>query len=284
MNILQSPREIQQTADALRREGKRIGLVPTMGYLHEGHASLIRIARAKSDIVITTIFVNPMQFAPGEDFSRYPRDLERDKKIAKSAGTDILFTPTSDDIYPRDFNSQVYVDNLSTLLEGKFRPMHFRGVTTIVAKLFHLTKPSLAVFGQKDIQQAVIIRKMVKDLDFGIEIIIGPTVREPDGLAMSSRNVYLTESERKQSTVLHRSLRQAETDIHAGERNAGTITGKMIEMISAQPSARIDYVSVSDPVNLQDVATLRSSSEVIVSLAVRFGSTRLIDNIIVPVP
>ncbi len=284
MKIVHDPAEIQRIADSLRCLGKRVGVVPTMGYLHDGHASLMRIARSSSDAVISTIFVNPLQFAPTEDFSRYPRDLERDTAIARAAGTDYLFTPAEKDLYPNDYFTQVYVDNLSSLLEGKFRPAHFRGVTTIVAKLFNLTKPHLAVFGQKDIQQLVIVKKMVKDLNFDVEIVTAPIVREPDGLAMSSRNVYLTEAERKESTVLNRSLRQAEADIRSGEKNPGIILGKMREMISAQPSARIDYVAISDPATLLDVPVLKPPSEVIVSLAVRFGSTRLIDNTIVAVP
>jgi pantoate--beta-alanine ligase len=284
MKVVQSLDEMRQTAESLRCHGERIGVVPTMGYLHEGHASLIRLTRGKSDCVITTIFVNPMQFAPGEDFSRYPRDLKRDIELAGPAGTDILFTPSAEDIYQQDFITEVYVQNLSSLLEGKFRPTHFRGVTTIVAKLFHLTKPHLAVFGQKDIQQSVIIKKMVKDLNFDVEIVVGPIVREPDGLAMSSRNVYLTESERKQSTVLYRALKQAEAGIHSGERSAETVIKKMTETISTQPAARIDYISVSDPLTLSDIPTLQRSSEIIVSLAVRFGSTRLIDNVVVAVP
>lgn len=284
MKIIQSPAEIQRLADLLRCQGKRIGVVPTMGYLHEGHASLMRIARSQSDAVISTLFVNPLQFAPSEDFSRYPRDLDRDTRIAESAGTDFLFTPADADLYPPEYCTQVSVSNLSSLLEGKFRPTHFRGVTTIVAKLFNLTKPHLAVFGQKDIQQVVILGKMVKDLNFDIEIVVGPIVREPDGLAMSSRNVYLTESDRKQSTVLNRSLRLAEADISSGEKNPARILGKMRELISAQPAARIDYVAISDPASLLDVPALKPSTEVIVSLAVRFGSTRLIDNTVVTVP
>ena len=284
MKIIRSLHEMQQSAEALRRSGKRIGVVPTMGYLHEGHASLMRIARRQSDHVITTIFVNPMQFAPNEDYARYPRDLDRDIQIAESAGTDILFTPEANEIYPNGYLTHVHVEQLSTLLEGKFRPTHFKGVTTVVAKIFHLTKPHLAVFGQKDIQQVMIIKKMVKDLDFDIEIIVGPTVREPDGLAMSSRNVYLKEAERQQSTVLHRSLRHAENRIESGERNAQIIIDEVNRLISAQPAATIDYISIADPVTLQELRTIQPSTEAIVSLAVRFGSTRLIDNIMVKVP
>jgi pantoate--beta-alanine ligase len=189
MRIISKDKEMQKVADELRKEGKIIGVVPTMGYLHEGHLSLIRLAKEKSDVVITTIFVNPLQFAPNEDYDRYPRDFERDVKLAQSAGCDIIFHPSVEEMYPQNFLTYVEVDKLTKVLEGEFRPTHFRGVTTVVAKLFNITKPHIAVFGQKDAQQALIIKQIVRDLNFDIEIIVAPIVREPDGLAMSSRNV-----------------------------------------------------------------------------------------------
>ncbi len=283
MRIIASLTEIQKVAESLRQQGKTIAVVPTMGFLHEGHASLIRIARAKADAVITTIFVNPTQFAPNEDFNRYPRDLERDIHTASAAGSDILFTPSAEVMYPAGYRTMVVVEELSARLEGSFRPTHFRGVTTVVAKLFHLTKPNYAVFGQKDAQQVVIVKKMVADLNFDLEIIVGPTIRENDGLAMSSRNVYLTESERRQATVLRRALQLGESKINAGEREVELVLGAMQELILAEPAAKIDYVSIADPETLEECSRLRSGREVLISLAVRFGSTRLIDNCTVTV-
>jgi len=284
MNIVIGLREMSGIADRLRSEGKRIALVPTMGALHEGHASLIRLARGKADVVVTSLFVNPAQFAPGEDFSRYPRNLTGDTELAQKAGSDMLFTPSAGEMYPGDFRTYVGVDELSTLLEGKFRPTHFRGVATVVAKLFHCVKPHIAVFGQKDAQQVVILRKMVQDLNFDIQIVVAPIVREPDGLAMSSRNVYLTPAERRDSTVLHRSLQSAVQQIGAGERNPSAILQTMTRVISGVRSTAIDYISIADPVTLRERTSLTAGDEVLISLAVRIGSTRLIDNCLITVP
>ncbi len=274
---------MQRAADVFRAGSKVIGVVPTMGYLHEGHLSLIRLAKQRSDVVITTIFVNPTQFAPHEDFSKYPRDLDRDTRLAETAGNDILFVPSVDEIYAAPYQTFVEVKDLTSVLEGKARPTHFRGVTTIVAKVFNITKPRVAVFGQKDAQQAAVIRKMTKDMNFDVEVVIGPIVREPDGLAMSSRNVYLSPDERKQSVVLSASLRRAEEIIASGERTSSMITGEMLRMIAAQPSAMVDYVSIAQDLTLEEVSELRSGMTVLVSLAVRFGPTRLIDNTLVEV-
>lgn len=254
-----------------------------MGYLHEGHLSLIRIAKEKSDVVITTIFVNPLQFAPNEDYDKYPRDLERDVKLAQSAGCDIIFHPSVEEMYPENFLTYVEVEKLTKVLEGEFRPTHFRGVTTVVAKLFNITKPHIAVFGQKDAQQALIIKQMVRDLNFDIEIIVAPIVREPDGLAMSSRNVYLSESERKDATVLYQSLKLAEKLIEEGERNSGVIISKMEELIKSKPTAKIDYIAIVDPNTLEKVENLSEGKEYLIALAVRIGSTRLIDNTLVKI-
>jgi pantoate--beta-alanine ligase len=254
-----------------------------MGYLHEGHLSLIRLAKEKSDVVITTIFVNPLQFAPNEDYDRYPRDFERDVKLAQSAGCDIIFHPSVEEMYPQNFLTYVEVDKLTKVLEGEFRPTHFRGVTTVVAKLFNITKPHIAVFGQKDAQQALIIKQMVRDLNFDIEIIVAPIVREPDGLAMSSRNVYLSDSERKDATVLYESLKLAEKLIENGERNSKNIILKMEELIKSKPTAKIDYIAIVEPETLEKVETLSEGKEYLIALAVRIGSTRLIDNTIVKI-
>jgi pantoate--beta-alanine ligase len=283
MRIISKVKEMQKVADELRKEGKIIGVVPTMGYLHEGHLSLIRLAKEKSDVVITTIFVNPLQFAPNEDYDRYPRDFERDVKLAQSAGCDIIFHPSVEEMYPQNFLTYVEVDKLTKVLEGEFRPTHFRGVTTVVAKLFNITKPHIAVFGQKDAQQALIIKQMVRDLNFDIEIIIAPIVREPDGLAMSSRNVYLSDSERKDATVLYESLKLAEKLIENGERNSKNIILKMEELIKSKPTAKIDYIAIVEPETLEKVETLSEGKEYLIALAVRIGSTRLIDNTIVKI-
>jgi pantoate--beta-alanine ligase len=283
MRIISKVKEMQKVADELRKEGKIIGVVPTMGYLHEGHLSLIRLAKEKSDVVITTIFVNPLQFAPNEDYDRYPRDFERDVKIAQSAGCDIIFHPSVEEMYPQNFLTYVEVDKLTKVLEGEFRPTHFRGVTTVVAKLFNITKPHIAVFGQKDAQQALIIKQMVRDLNFDIEIIVAPIIREPDGLAMSSRNVYLSDSERKDATVLYESLKLAEKLIENGERNSKNIILKMEELIKSKPTAKIDYIAIVEPETLEKVETLSEGKEYLIALAVRIGSTRLIDNTIVKI-
>lgn len=283
MNIISSVREMQLEAERLRHAGKKIAVVPTMGFLHEGHLSLMRIARTY-DIVMSTIFVNPTQFAPHEDFSKYPRNLERDSELAESAGTDILFTPSISEIYQQNHRTFIDVEKLTTVLEGKSRPTHFRGVTTIVAKLFNITKPHVGVFGQKDVQQVVVIQRMIRDLNFDIEILVGPTVREPDGLAMSSRNVFLSESERAQSTVLFRSLRHAEELLRSGERHVSRIVSAMNEMITHQPSAKIDYLSIADVTSLEELSDVQERSNLVISLAVWFGTTRLIDNIQVSLP
>ena len=274
---------MQSTSDQLRVDGKRIGVVPTMGYLHTGHLSLMRIARQHSDVVISTIFVNPTQFSPNEDFSTYPRDIERDTTLASSAGTDILFTPETKEMYPVHYFTYVDVEKITGVLEGKFRPTHFRGVTTIVVKLFNITKPHVAVFGQKDAQQAVVIKQMAKDLNFDILIIVAPIVREADGLAMSSRNVYLSSVERKEALVLSRSLKLAEQLIAQGGHQSSMVMKEMNKLITAQPSAHIDYISIADPVTLQEKSELTPGETVLISLAVRIRTTRLIDNTLVTV-
>ena len=281
MKIISSIREMQKTADELRLQGKRIGVVPTMGYLHEGHLSLVKHAREKSDVVILTIFVNPTQFGPSEDFKRYPRDFERDCRLAEGAGCDILFTPETAEMYPQLFLTYIEVEKLSKMLEGKFRPTHFRGVTTVVAKLFNITKPHVAVFGQKDAQQAIIIKRMARDLNFDIEIIAAPIIRELDGLAMSSRNVYLDPVERTEAPLLRRSLDLAENMVRKGERDVKKIIEGMETLITSKKNATLDYVAVVDPDSLADLRELESKRQVLIAVAIRIGNTRLIDNTLI---
>lgn len=273
--------EMQATSERFRRDGKRIGVVPTMGYLHEGHLALVRSAKLHADVVITTLFVNPTQFGPKEDFSRYPRDFDRDLSLASRAGTDILFAPETDQMYPQGYATYVDVQGVTDVLEGKSRPGHFRGVATIVAKLLAITKPHVAVFGQKDAQQVAVIRQMVRDLNIDLQLIIAPTVREPDGLAMSSRNVYLTPEQRKEAVVLSESLALAEQRVQQGIRACGAILDAMSDYIHAHSSGEIDYISIADNRSLRELEGIESGQEVLISLAVKFGSTRLIDNIVI---
>jgi pantoate--beta-alanine ligase len=282
VRILKTIREMQEVSEKLRCEGKKIAVVPTMGYLHSGHTSLIERAGSLADIVITTIFVNPTQFGPNEDFTRYPRDFEHDKVVAHTAGSDIIFYPDAEEMYPKGFDSIVEVEEASNVLEGKFRPKHFRGVTTVVAKLLNITKPHIAIFGQKDAPQSFIIRKMIKDLNFDIDIIIVPIVREADGLAMSSRNIYLNETERKNALVLFRSLRHAADRIKQGERSIALLRKEMLNIIQSGAPAQIDYIAFINPSTFSETEYL-NRPEILVALAVRFGSTRLIDNILIPI-
>ena len=283
MKIITTIHEMQQTVDELRQIRKKLGVVPTMGYLHEGHLSLIHLAKQHADVVITTLFVNPAQFGPTEDFDKYPRDFGRDKKLAESAGTDILFAPSNEEMYPAGYLTVVDVGRITTVLEGKIRPTHFRGVTTVIAKLFNITKPDVAVFGQKDAQQAIVIQQMVRDLNFDVRIMIAPIVRESEGLAMSSRNVYLSEVERKESVVLHQSLQLAKKLIEYGERNCSLIISEMKKLISANLSAKIDYISITEAETLEELSVLQDGNQALISLAVRFGTTRLIDNILLTI-
>lgn len=272
---------MQQESDLLRARGKRIGLVPTMGYLHEGHLSLVREAKQQSDIVVMSIFVNPTQFAPSEDFEDYPRDFNRDVKLAETAGCDIIFYPDVNHVYPMNYLTFVTVEKITEVLCGASRPAHFRGVTTIVAKLFNIVKPHLAVFGQKDAQQAIVIKRLVEDLNFNIQIIVAPIIREEDGLAMSSRNIYLTPGQRKQATILYQSLMAAKKLIEAGERKAQAIKAHIREIIETQPEAVIDYIEIVDTMGLEPQIILKG--ETLIALAVRIGKPRLIDNIIVQI-
>ncbi|MCX5998331.1 MAG: pantoate--beta-alanine ligase [Chloroflexi bacterium] len=261
---------------ARQRIAGTVGFVPTMGYLHDGHLTLVRRAKAENDVAVVSIFVNPTQFGPKEDFAKYPRDTERDLGLLQNGGADLVFMPSSGDMYPEGFNTWVTVEKVTDGLEGAIRPGHFRGVATVVAKLFNVVQPTKAYFGQKDAQQVVVVKKMVADLDMNLDIVVVPTVREPDGLAMSSRNVYLSPEERKAAVVLWKSLQLAEQLWSQGERNAESIRRQMSRLIQEEPLANIEYVSIADARSLEELAVV--AREAVVSLAVRFGKTRLIDN------
>jgi len=269
---------MQSLSQKIREAGKTISFVPTMGYLHQGHLSLIRQAGKDSDVLVVSIFVNPTQFGRGEDYERYPRDLERDKKLAAEEKVDILFVPSSKEMYPQGYHTFVEVERLSESLCGRFRPGHFRGVATVVAKLFNIVSPHSAYFGQKDAQQALLIRKMVKDLNMGVEVKVLPIIREEDGLALSSRNAYLSPEERRAAPVLYKSLQEARRMLEAGERDSRRVIRQMEEMIKKEKQARIDYISIVDGETLEERE--RIEGKVLVALAVWMGKTRLIDNII----
>lgn len=271
--------EVREILKGQREKGSRISLVPTMGYLHRGHLTLVEEAKRDGAFVVMTIFVNPLQFGPKEDFSSYPRDLERDAKLAEEAGVDILLNPEVEEMYPSKNLTHVEVGELGDSLCGASRPGHFRGVTTVVSKLFHIVQPDRAYFGQKDFQQYLIIRRMVRDLNFPIEIIAVPIVREEDGLALSSRNVYLSPEQRTEALVLNRSLQAAEEWIRDGERRAEVIEERIKEKIRSESSGEIDYVEIRSAETLGKAIDINEL--VVIALAVRFGATRLIDNKIV---
>ena len=261
-----------------RARGRRIGFVPTMGYLHEGHLALVDAVRQRAAAVVMSIFVNPLQFAPTEDLSRYPRDLPRDRSLAAARGVEFLFVPDADVMYPPGSETRVVPGPAADRWEGEFRPGHFSGVLTVVAKLFHLVQPDVACFGRKDIQQVTLVRAMARDLDWPIEIVVVPTIREPDGLALSSRNVYLTADDRAQALGLSRALREADRRWRAGERSAAQIEGAVREVLRMHPGLVADYIAVCEPVAMTPVADAAAGT--IVALAARVGSTRLIDNIV----
>ncbi len=255
-----------------------VGLVPTMGYLHEGHLALVRQARTENSSVVVSIFVNPTQFGPQEDFKQYPGDTQRDLALLEKEGTDIVFMPSVAEMYPAQFNSWVEVSKVTERLEGAARPGHFRGVATVVTKLFNIVQPTRAYFGQKDAQQAIVIKKMVADLNMNLEIVSVPTVREPDGLAMSSRNIYLNPEERQTALVLYQALNLAQELWSQGEKDAGHLRQQMTALIKKQPLADIDYVSIADTETLDELDTVEPPA--LVSLAVRIGKTSLIDNVV----
>ncbi len=278
MNIVKTISEVRNEVKNWRKQGLSVGLVPTMGYLHEGHKSLIDRACKENDKVVVSVFVNPTQFGPGEDLATYPRDIQRDAALCEDAGAALIFNPEPEEMYFDDFHTYVTMESLSDELCGKTRPIHFRGVCTVVSKLFHIVAPDRAYFGQKDAQQLAIIKRMVRDLNFDIEIVGCPIVREADGLAKSSRNTYLNPEERKAVLVLSKAVGLGQELIQKGERNADVIVEKMKQLIEEEPLAKIDYVQAVDAISIQPVAEIKGT--VLVAMAVYIGKTRLIDNFI----
>lgn len=279
MQVIRQIKEMQKISDRLREKGKRIGFVPTMGYLHDGHVSLVRKAKELCDSIVVSIFVNPTQFGPGEDFQRYPRDEEGDKAKLERAGVDFLFMPEAGEMYPSRYQTSVEVAEVSKGLCGDFRPGHFRGVATVVAKLFNIVKPHAAVFGEKDYQQLLVIKRMVEDLNFDIEIIPGTLIREEEGIAMSSRNAYLSPEDRKRATVLHRSLVKAKELVDSGEKRTYNIVQAVEKMIGSVEGVSLQYVEVRDAETLERVESV--SGPAVIAVAAMVGSVRLIDNIVI---
>ena len=276
INIINHIDQCQSHSENIRKDGKIIAFVPTMGYLHQGHQSLLAEGRRRADELVLSIFVNPTQFGPNEDLDTYPRDFDRDLKVAEAAGVDTIFFPKADELYPANYQTYVALDLLPHHLCGVSRPVHFRGVATIVTKLFNIVKPHVAIFGQKDFQQLAIIRRLTADLNFNIEIVGAPTVREPDGLAMSSRNSYLSDSQRLSALALYRSLTAAADKVKAGATDAAEIIAQAEKSISEFPETDIDYINIVDPDTLEDISVI--SGPVVMALAVKVGNTRLIDN------
>lgn len=276
MQIINHIPEMQRWSEARRLEGKKISCVPTMGFLHEGHLSLVREGKKCGDLVVVTIFVNPMQFNQASDFDKYPRNVEQDQRMLEEVGTDVLFYPTAPEMYPENFQTAVEVDKVSKPLCGAFRPGHFRGVATVVAKLFNIVKPHFALFGEKDFQQCVVIQRMVKDLNFDLEIIPMPTIRETDGIAMSSRNARLSEAERQTSLCISRALKQAQEMITRGERASAAILQMVQTTLAQHGGIRLEYASLCHPETLEE--TVQISSPTLLAIAARVGDVRLIDN------
>lgn len=280
MTIVTSVKKMQAYSERVRVRGKTISFVPTMGYLHDGHFRLLEQGRERGDVLVMSIFVNPSQFGPKEDYARYPRDMRRDLGYARRAGVDVVFAPTKEEMYPEGFQTSITVEEVTKTLCGPFRPGHFQGVATVVAKLFNIVKPHVALFGEKDFQQLVVIRRMVRDLNMGIEIVGVPTVREKDGLAMSSRNKYLNREERKAALCLYRSLMKAKKLVRSGERDSKAILREARRIIKAEPLAKIEYVSLMDQETMKDVKNI--GRKALLAMAVRIGRTRLIDNFRLP--
>ncbi|MEE4354967.1 MAG: pantoate--beta-alanine ligase [Desulfococcaceae bacterium] len=278
INIINNIREMQIFSDRSRKMGRRIAFVPTMGFLHKGHASLIREAARHGDDVVLSIFVNPTQFAPGEDLEAYPRDFDGDRKVAEKAGANVIYFPDVKEMYGKNYQTFVELEKIPAHLCGLSRPVHFRGVATVVTKLFNIVKPHTAVFGQKDYQQLLLIRQMVRDLNFDIEIIGGPIVREPDGLAMSSRNTYLSPAHRRQALCLYQSLQKAGEMVSTGVRDAAEISAAAKAIIKTCPDAQIDYIALCNPETLENISDIKG--QVLMALAVKIGNTRLIDNML----
>jgi pantoate--beta-alanine ligase len=278
MEVIKTIKEMKEFSSQTRRAGKTIAFVPTMGYFHDGHLSLMREGRRRGNLLIISLFVNPTQFGPNEDFKNYPRDFERDSKMAEEVGVDVLFAPEASDMYPLNHQTIVRVEKVTQNLCGRSRPIHFQGVTTVVMMLFEIVMPQVAIFGEKDYQQLVTIQQMVRDLHLSVEVVGMPTVREVDGLAMSSRNAYLLPEERKAALSLYRSLQKAKELLRKGERKADRILHEMKGIFQSEPLVRIDYVQICDAYTLQDVD--RIEGDVVVALAAYLGKTRLIDNLV----
>jgi len=281
MKIVNKVRQMQVLSDKFKKEGKKIAFVPTMGYFHKGHLSLMERGRELADILVISIFVNPIQFGPGEDFMEYPRDLERDLSLAEGVGVDVVFIPEAEEMYPPDYQTYLEVTGLTQHLCGLSRPGHFRGVTTVVAKLFNIVKPDIALFGLKDYQQYIVIKRMVRDLNYDIEVVGCPIIREEDGLAMSSRNTYLTPEQRKSALCLYQGIKLAERLVREGQRDAKIIVKEVIDYIESKPYTQIDYVKICHPETLDDLEYLNDKA--LLALAVRVGKARLIDNTILEV-
>ena len=278
MQVISGVRDMQVSAEGARQQGRRIVLVPTMGFLHQGHLSLMQEGRRRGDLLVMSIFVNPTQFGAGEDYEAYPRDMERDLDLARQAGVDIIFAPSAREMYPARYQTYVHVEEITKYLCGASRPTHFRGVTTVVCKLFHIVKPHAAIFGEKDFQQLVVIRRMVTDLNLDVEIVGMPTYRERDGLAMSSRNSYLTPPERTAALCISRALQQAAALFGQGERRAEAIVRAARDIIAAEPLAGVDYIALCDTEELNDLVQI--DREAVLAVAVKIGKARLIDNVV----
>lgn len=279
MEVAETIKSVRRLVKAARSKGNKIGLVPTMGALHIGHICLIEKAVKGSDFVVVSIFVNPTQFGPAEDFEKYPRSFENDLEICRKAGVDVVFAPSPQEMYKKENLTWVNVEKLTEPLCGRSRPRHFRGVTTVCAKLFNIVEPDVAYFGQKDAQQAIVIKRMVADLNMPLEIVVCPTVREPDGLAVSSRNKYLSEQQRKDATCIYKSLKKCESLVEAGTTDSKTIIGEMKQILNQVSSIEIEYISIVDAESLQELE--RIAGKALAAVAVKIGSARLIDNIIV---
>ena len=283
MKICTTIEDMRAASCAARRDGKRVGFVPTMGALHDGHLSLVRAAKARSDVVVVSIFVNPTQFGPSEDFTKYPRTFERDSEQLQKAGVDFIFAPSPEEMYPPDATAWVNVEGVSERLDGRSRPGHFRGVTTVVSKLFHIVEPDFAFFGQKDAAQVAVIRRLVRDLNFPVQVVVCPIIREPDGLALSSRNIYLSPQERKSAQALSRSMSAIHAQFQSGERDAGLLVEIGRDVISEESLIRLDYLEIVDPDTLEPI--LEIARPALAAIAAFVGTTRLIDNVLLyPAP
>lgn len=282
MKVIRSPQWMRAWSEEVRRDGVTIGLVPTMGALHDGHRALIHAARLRCDALVVSIFVNPAQFAPTEDLAKYPRTIAQDRALCRSEGVDVCFEPTASTMYPDGFQTVVSVPAIARRWEGEIRPHHFSGVATVVAKLFGIVRPKIALFGQKDYQQAVLVRQLAQDLNFGVDLVVHPTIREADGLAMSSRNRYLSKAERTVAPMLYTSLQAGAAAVRQGERKGKAIQGIMANVVKREPAVTIDYLAVCDPVTLEPQITIEGRS--VLLGAIRLGSVRLIDNLLIRHP